>query len=69
MIRVSLPGRTERRVLLNPHLIEYVEEAGEGRTILLLTTGKRFIVTESAKEIRTLIIAYRREIGCSAQEE
>jgi len=69
MIKVSLPGKSERHVLLNPHLIEYAEEAGEGRTALILTTGKRFVVTESADEVRALIIAYRREIGISAQEE
>jgi uncharacterized protein YlzI (FlbEa/FlbD family) len=69
MIKVSLPGKTERHVLLNPHLIEYAEDAGEGRTALLLTTGKRFVVTETSDEIRTLIIAYRREIGFPAQEE
>jgi uncharacterized protein YlzI (FlbEa/FlbD family) len=69
MIEVSLPGKSGRQVMLNPHLIEYAEEAGEGRTALLLTTGKRFVVTESPDEIRTLIIAYRREIGFPAQEE
>jgi len=69
MIKVNLPGKTERHVFLNPHLIEYAERAGEGRTALLLTTGKRFVVTESPDEVRALIIAYRREIGFSAQEE
>ena len=69
MIRVSLPGKSGRQVMLNPHLIEYAEEAGEGRTALLLTSGKRFVVTESSEEVRALIIAYRREIGFSAQEE
>ena len=69
MIKVNLPGKSDRHVLLNPHLIEYAEEAGEGRTALLLTTGKRFVVTESPDEIRALIIAYRRKISFSAQEE
>jgi len=69
MIKVSLPGKSERHVFLNPHLIEYAEEAGEGRTALLLTTGKRFVVTESPDELRSLIISYRHEIGFPAQEE
>ena len=69
MIEVSLPGKTSRKVLLNPHLIEYAEEVGEGRTALLLTTGKRFVVTESSDEVRKMIIAYRREIGFPGQEE
>ncbi|PIE04669.1 MAG: endoflagellar protein [Spirochaetales bacterium] len=69
MIKVSLPGKADRHVLLNPHLIEYVESAGEGRTALLLTTGKKFVVTETPDELRSLIIAYRREIGWNGQEE
>lgn len=69
MIKVSLPGKSDRHVLLNPHLVESAEEAGEGRTALILTTGKRFVVTESPDEIRNLIIAYRREIGFNGQEE
>ena len=69
MIKVSLPGKSERTVLLNPHLIEYAESAGAGRTALLLSTGKRFVVTESPDEVRALIIAYRREIGFNGQEE
>ncbi|OQX29026.1 MAG: hypothetical protein B0D92_06010 [Spirochaeta sp. LUC14_002_19_P3] len=69
MIQVHLPGKADRHVLLNPHLIEYAEAVGTGRTSLVLTTGKHFIVTETADEIRSLVIAYRREIGFSAQEE
>ncbi|MCG8453739.1 MAG: flagellar FlbD family protein [Spirochaetales bacterium] len=69
MINVSLPGKSSRKVMLNPHLIEYAEPVGEGRTALLLTTGKRFVVVESPEEVRSLIIAYRREIGYPAQED
>ena len=69
MIKVHLPGKNRRMVFLNPHLIEYAEEAGEGRTSLLLTTGKRFVVTETIEEVRKTIIRYRREIGFSGQEE
>ena len=69
MIQVSLPGKSERHVLLNPHLIEYAESAGEGRTALILTTGKRFVVTESPEEVQEKIITYRRKIGLNAQEE
>lgn len=69
MIKVSLPGKSDRHVLLNPHLIEYAEGAGEGRTALLLTTGKRFVVSESVDDVRSLIIAYRREIGWPAHEQ
>lgn len=69
MIKVSLPGKSDRHVLLNPHLIEYAEAAGEGRTALLLTTGKRFVVRESVDDVRSLIIDYRRKIGRFAFEQ
>lgn len=64
MIEVTIPGKNERHVLLNPHLIEYVEQVGQGRTSLLLTNGKSFVVTESPQEIRLRIIDYRREVTC-----
>lgn len=69
MIQLSPPGKSERSILLNPHLIEYIEGAGVDRTAILLTTGKRFVVTESAEEIRDMIISYRKKIGLNAQEE
>lgn len=48
------------RILVNPHLLETVEETPD--TVLTLTTGKKIIVKESRQEIQNLVILYRRKI-------
>ena len=46
------------KVLVNPDLIELVEETPD--TVLTLTTGKKIIVKESRQEIKNLVILYRK---------
>ena len=48
------------KVLVNPDLIELVEETPD--TIITLTTGKKIIVKESRQEIKNLVILYRKDI-------
>ena len=48
------------RALVNPDLIELVEETPD--TVLTLTTGKKIIVKESRQEIKNLVILYRKDI-------
>lgn len=48
------------KVLVNPDLIELVEETPD--TVLTLTTGKKIIVKESRQEIKNLVILYRKYI-------
>ena len=48
------------RILVNPHLLETVEEAPD--TVLTLTTGKKIIVKESRQEIKNLVELYRKGI-------
>lgn len=48
------------KVLVNPALIELVEETPD--TVLTLTTGKKIIVKESRQEIKNLVILYRKDI-------
>ena len=48
------------KVLVNPDLIELVEETPD--TVLTLTTGKKIIVKESRQEIKNLVILYRKDI-------
>ena len=45
------------KVLVNPDLIELVEETPD--TVLTLTTGRKIIVKESRQEIKNLVILYR----------
>ncbi len=56
--------------LLNPDLIEHVEMTPD--TVIYLTTGHQFMVLESAQEVVSRIIEFRREIrqslsDCSSQ--
>ena len=48
------------KVLVNPDLIELVEETPD--TVLTLTTGRKIIVEESRQEIKNLVILYRKDI-------
>ena len=48
------------KVLVNPDLIELVEETPD--TVLTLTTGRKIIVKESRPEIKNLVILYRKDI-------
>nr|WP_318683547.1 flagellar FlbD family protein [uncultured Acetatifactor sp.] len=48
------------KILVNPHLIEVVEETPD--TVITLTTGKKIIVKESRQEIKNLVKLYRKDI-------
>ena len=48
------------KVLVNPDLIELVEETPD--TVLTLTTGKKIIVKESRQDIKNLVLSYKRKI-------
>ena len=58
------------KVLVNPDLIELVEETPD--SVLTLTTGKKIIVKESRQQIKSLVKSYKREImetGFKAENE
>ena len=48
------------KVLINPDLLELVEETPD--TVITLTTGKKIIVKESRQEIKNLVKLYRKDI-------
>ena len=48
------------KVLINPDLIELVEETPD--TVISFTTGRKIIVKESRQEIKTLVKSYRKDI-------
>lgn len=48
------------KILINPDLIEYVEETPD--TVVALTTGRKIIVKESRQEVKSLVKSYRKEI-------
>ena len=49
-----------RKVLVNPDLIEFVEETPD--TVILFTTGRKIIIKESRQEIKNLVKSYRKDI-------
>jgi flagellar protein FlbD len=59
MIRVTRLNREE--LIINSDLIELIEITPD--TVLTLTTGKKFVVRESADEIIERVLDYRRHVG------
>ena len=53
-------------LVLNSDLIEHVEVTPD--TVITLTTGQKFLVLESADEILTRVIAFRRAINARTPE-
>ncbi len=47
------------RILVNPDLIEFVEETPD--TVITLTTGHKIIVKESRQDVKNLVKSYRKE--------
>ncbi len=68
MIKVTLEGKLEKTLFLNPHQIEYIE-VDEARTSLVMLSGKRYVVREDYQTIYKRIVLYRRRIGCFKNEE
>ena len=48
------------KMIINAELIEIIEETPD--TVITLTSGKKFIVSETSKEITDLFINYKRKI-------
>ncbi|MCI6919883.1 MAG: flagellar FlbD family protein [Lachnospiraceae bacterium] len=57
---IELTKMSGRKVLVNPELIELVEETPD--TVVLFTTGRKIIVKESRQEIKNLVKSYRKDI-------
>ena len=49
-----------RKVLVNPDLIELVEETPD--TVVLFTTGRKIIIKECRQEVKNLVKSYRKDI-------
>lgn len=45
---------------VNPDLVETIEETPD--TVVTLTTGRKFVVRESAEQVIDMIIAYKQKI-------
>lgn len=49
-----------KKMTINAELIETVEETPD--TVITLTNGKKFIVSESAEQVTSLVISYKKKI-------
>jgi flagellar protein FlbD len=54
------------KVVLNAELIETIEETPD--TVITLTSGKRYIVSESSDELVSRVIEYKRKIYNNPKE-
>jgi len=57
---IEVTKLNESKVLINPDLIELVEETPD--TVISFTTGRKIIVKESRQEIKSLVKSYRKDI-------
>ena len=57
---IEVTRLNETKVLINPDLIELVEETPD--TVITFTTGKKIIVKESRQEVKNLVKLYRKDI-------
>ncbi|MGM1045281.1 flagellar protein FlbD [Paenibacillus uliginis N3/975] len=58
---ISVTRLNGSQIWLNALLIEMIEETPD--TYITLTTGKRLIVLEKAKEVIASVKTYHREVG------
>ena len=56
-----------RKVLVNPDLIELVEETPD--TVVLFTTGRKIIIKESRQEVKNLVKSYRKDIFADSRKK
>jgi len=59
---IALTRPNGHPVVVNSDLIETVESAGDGSTVVLLTTGNTLSVTETPEMVREAVVAYRRRL-------
>ena len=60
---IALTRPNGQPIVVNADLIETVESASDGSTVVLLTTGNTLGVTEKPDGVREAVIAYRRRIA------
>lgn len=53
--------------LLNPHLIESIDQNPD--TTITLVSGKKIVIKETPQKVLDEIVAYRKRLGISANEE
>ena len=59
---ISLTRPNGHPIVVNADLIEMIESADDGTTVVLLTTGNTLTVSETPDAVRELVVAFRRRI-------
>ena len=67
MIEVTMMGKLNKKIYLNPHQIEYIE--ADANTTIVMLSGKRLVIQEDYKTVYNRIVSYRSEIGGFKYEE
>lgn len=57
---IRLTRLNNRPLVVNSELIKFIENAPD--TVITLTTGEKIVVLESAEEVMTRIVEYRRRL-------
>ena len=57
---IEITKMNGQKVLVNPDLIELVEETPD--TVMTLTTGRKIIIKESRQYVKNLVKLYRQDI-------
>lgn len=57
---IEITKMNGQKVLVNPDLIELVEETPD--TVMTLTTGRKIIIKESRQDVKNLVKLYRQDI-------
>ena len=57
---IELTKLSGQKVLINPDLIELVEETPD--TVVAFTTGRKIIVKERRQDIKNLVKSYRKDV-------
>ncbi|MDC7235760.1 MAG: flagellar FlbD family protein [Spirochaetales bacterium] len=67
MVKVTMMGKMNKELYLNPHQIEYIE--AEANTTIVMLSGKRLVIQEDYDTVFRRIVDYRRLIGGFKNEE
>jgi uncharacterized protein YlzI (FlbEa/FlbD family) len=60
---ISLTRPNGHPIVVNSDLIETVETADDGTTVVLLTTGNALAVTETPDGVCDAVVTFRRRVG------
>ncbi|MDA8441529.1 MAG: flagellar FlbD family protein [Peptococcaceae bacterium] len=64
---IALHRLNGKEIVINADLVEFLEETPD--TIITLTNGKKFVVSETVDNIVKLVIEYKQRCTCRPQRK